>query len=90
MIVVTVPVGEIGTGASGTLGPAALTLMPRAALQALVPTLFVAFTNQLYEAPLESAELGVKVHVPVPAAQPAALAVMLWLTATPDVFCTRR
>jgi len=83
-------VGDISVGARGTLGPVALTVIVVAALHALVPRLFEAFTNQLYVAPLESADVGVKEHVPAPAPHPAAEAVMLWLTATPAVFCARR
>lgn len=90
MVVPVAPVGAIWVGASGTLGPVALTEIVVAPLHALVPRLLDAFTNQLYVAPLESADVGVKEQVPVPVPQPAAAAVMLWLTATPAVFCARR
>lgn len=87
-VVVTVPDGETVTGAAGGGGTEVeFTVIDFAALQALVPALLEAFTNQLYEAPFASAALGVKEHVLV---HPAAAGVTLWLTATPDVFCTRR
>ena len=60
------------------------------ALQALVPRVLEAFTNQTYVVAPASAVPDVKEQVPVPAPQPAADAVMLWLTATPAVFCTSR
>jgi len=69
-----VPVGEtsVGTGGSGTL-----TVMLRGVLRALVPAVFVAFTDQLYAVPFTSAVDGVTEHAPVPLAQPAAVAVKL-------------
>jgi hypothetical protein len=75
IVVVIVPMGLTVVGAAGGEGTTLeFTVIVRAALQALVPTLFVALTNQLYMAPFESTAAGITEHVPVPAPQPAAAA----------------
>ena len=81
-----VPLGETSVGVAG--GGPMLTVIARPALQALVPPALEALTNQLYDVLFASAVVGAKVHVPVPLGHPAAVAVTLWLTATPTVFCT--
>src|SRR4029079_16637698 len=64
-------------------------VMERGALQALVPALLMARTNQLYDALYARAmEPVVALQVPVPAAQPAVVALMVPSKSTPDVFCT--
>ena len=86
------PLGESGTGAVGAEGEGgaeALTVIASGALQGVVEEGVVAFANQLYVAPGESAVDGVNEQV-VPVAHPAEDALTDWLTATPAVFCTRR
>ena len=90
VVVASVPVGAIVTGASGTEGPVAEIVIVVAPLHGPVPSEFVAFTNQLYTAPLLSELEGTMEQVPVPAPQPAAAGATDMLTATPAVFCTSR
>src|SRR5258708_29772094 len=85
VVVVIAPVGDTVAGVAGA-GTTMVTVMVRGALQAPVPMVFVARTNQLYAAPLVSAFAGVTVQVPVPAAHPAAVAVYVRSNATPAVF----
>lgn len=84
------PLGEMSVGASGTVGPVALTVIAFAGLHGLVPRVLEAFTNQLYVAPFVSEVVGVNWQMPVPPPHPMVVALRLTLTATPAVFCTSR